>query len=52
VKDKDKLIEELVKAMVNLVCCPAFTGNLFERDKESHRAWTLARAAIAKATGK
>lgn len=37
---------ELLKALVNLVCCPAFSDALFETDKESHRAWTEARAAI------
>lgn len=37
---------ELLKALDGLVCCPAFTGALFEVDKESHRAWTLAGAAI------
>ncbi len=43
---------ELYEALLNLVCCPAFTGKLFETDKESHKAWTLARAAIAKAEGR
>jgi hypothetical protein len=48
-----RLIEaapEILEALEELVCCPAFTGKLFETDKRSHRAWTLARAAIAKAT--
>lgn len=40
---------ELLEAALSLVCCPAFTGALFERDKESHRAWTIARLAIAHA---
>ncbi len=42
---------ELLEALADLVCCPAFTGARFEKDPESHKAWTLARAAIAKARG-
>ena len=42
---------DLLEALLNVVCCPAFTGELFKTDKDSHKAWTLARAAIAKATG-
>jgi len=43
--------DELIKALDRLVCCPAFTGALFERDKQSHYAWTLARKALADAKG-
>ena len=39
--------QDLYEALMNLVCCPAFNGELFEADKESHRAWTLAREALA-----
>ena len=42
---------EMLEALLNLVCCPAFNGAMFENDKQSHRAWTLARAVIRKATG-
>lgn len=42
---------ELLEALLDLVCCPAFNGRLFETDKESHKAWTLARVVIAKAKG-
>lgn len=42
---------ELLEALTELVCAPVFTGTLFETDHESHRAWTLARAAIQKARG-
>lgn len=40
---------ELLAAIQGLVCCPAFTGKLFTKDKESHLAWTLGRQAITKA---
>lgn len=43
---------ECVEALENLVICPAFNGQVFERDKESHREWTLARAALAKLENK
>lgn len=42
---------KLLEALVNLVCCPAFNGTIFETDKESHRAWTEARYEIAIARG-
>ena len=42
---------DLLAALEDLVCCPTFTGARFEKDPESHKAWTLARAAIAKAKG-
>ena len=38
--------DALVEALEQLVICPAFNGQVFERDKESHRAWTLARQAL------
>ena len=38
--------EVMREALTNLVICPAFTGKLFESDRESHRAWTLARAVL------
>ena len=41
-----KDVKELVEATLNLVCCPAFNGKVFEGDKESHKAWTLARLAL------
>ena len=34
---------ELWEALQELLCCPAFNGQVFMRDSESHRAWTLAR---------
>jgi uncharacterized protein YbaR (Trm112 family) len=37
---------ELWEALMELVCCPAFNGQVFERDRESHRAWTLAREVL------
>jgi hypothetical protein len=42
---------DLYRTLLDLVCCPAFTGELFQRDKESHAAWTRARDALAKARG-
>lgn len=42
----------MYEALLELVICPAFNGQVFERDKESHRAWTLARNAIAQAEGR
>jgi len=42
------LEQELCDALRELVCCPIFTGQLFAKDEASHRAWTLARAAIEK----
>lgn len=42
---------EAAEALENLVICPAFNGQVFERDKESHREWTLARDALAKLQG-
>jgi hypothetical protein len=41
---------DLLEALLDLVCAPVFTGKLFEHDKETHKAWTLAREAIRKAT--
>ena len=41
-----QVFEVMREALTNLVICPAFTGKLFESDRESHRAWTLARAAL------
>lgn len=41
---------EMLEALKELVCCPAFTGEVFMRDCISHRAWTLARAVIIKST--
>jgi hypothetical protein len=46
---KEEIINELVIALHELVCCPAFTSELFEKDKESHKAWTLARYEIKRA---
>ncbi|MBT8331517.1 MAG: hypothetical protein KJP06_04220 [Deltaproteobacteria bacterium] len=34
---------ELWEALVELLCCPAFNGQVFMQDSASHRAWTLAR---------
>ncbi len=45
----EEQLQNLITATIDLVCCPAFTGALFERDKESHRAWTLAREATTTA---
>ena len=42
----------MYEALLNLVICPAFNSQVFERDKESHKAWTLARAALAQAEGR
>lgn len=42
---------ELLDALKELVCCPAFTGSVFEKDEISHKAWTLSRCAIRKAMG-
>jgi hypothetical protein len=42
---------DMLEALLDLVCCPAFNGKMFETDKESHKAWSVARAAIAKAKG-
>jgi hypothetical protein len=42
---------DLYRTLLDLVCCPAFTGELFQRDKTSHAAWTRARDALAKARG-
>lgn len=39
---------ELRNAMMDLVCCPIFTGDALEKDKESHRAWTLAREVLGR----
>lgn len=44
--NKEKLFNEMQAALENLVVCPAFTGTVFEKDKESHRAWTLARGVL------
>ena len=41
---------DLLSALTDLVCCPVFTGKCFESDPETHKAWTLAREAINKAT--
>jgi hypothetical protein len=41
-----KRIEKLEEALQELVCCPAFTGALFEKDKDSHVAWTNARFVL------
>ena len=38
--------KELFDALLDLVCCPAFNSAAFERDTESHKAWTLARHAL------
>ena len=38
-KDSER---EMLEVIQELVCCPAFNGQLFEHDKASHRAWTLA----------
>lgn len=45
-------VRPLVEALRDLVCCPAFNGAVFARDPDSHRAWTLARAALAQAEGR
>ena len=37
---------EMQEMIIALVCCPAFNGQVFERDKESHRIWTLASALL------
>ncbi len=37
---------DMLEALEGLVCCPAFTGALFQTDKASHRAWTLAGLVI------
>ena len=42
----------MYEALLNLVICPAFNSQVFERDKESHKAWTLARATLAQAESK
>ena len=39
-------IKDLEEALQELICCPAFTGALFEKDKESHIAWTRARFTL------
>lgn len=41
--------DEMLNALIDLVICPAFNGKVFETDKESHRAWTIARDVIRKA---
>ena len=41
--------DKLVEALLDLVCCPAFTGELFEKDKNSHKVWTRAREAVNQA---
>ena len=40
------LAAEMFSALKELVCCSAFNGQVFERDKEAHRAWTIARYVI------
>jgi len=42
----DATVYKLRKALSDLVCCPAFNGEVFERDTESHKAWTNARIAL------
>lgn len=42
---------EMLEALEDLVTCPAFNSKVFATDKESHRAWTLARAVLKKARG-
>jgi hypothetical protein len=42
---------KMLEALQALVICPAFSGQVFEKDKESHKAWTLARLVISEATG-
>nr|MBL8410728.1 hypothetical protein [Dechloromonas sp.] len=42
---------DMLAALKALVICPAFNRDVFEKDKESHKAWTLGRMAIEKATG-
>lgn len=44
-------IPALVEAMKELVCCPAFNSKVFEGDRESHKAWTLAREALREIAG-
>ena len=40
------LAAEMFSALKDLVCCSAFNGQVFEKDRESHRAWTIARYVI------
>jgi len=44
--------KELIEILEDLVCCPAFNSQIFEKDKESHKAWTLGRYALEKLKGR
>lgn len=41
--------EEALEALMELIIAPCFTGALFEKDPDSHRAWTLAREVVMRA---
>ena len=43
---KDKTISELYDILLELVCSPVFSGNVFEKDTETHKNWTIAREIL------
>lgn len=39
--------DQLFAACDELLCCPAFNGAVFDKDKASHRVWTIAHILMS-----